>query len=113
VRTNAKTQGGTESFLGSWLARRPRDGLVIASKVAGPGRRDWIRGGRTDLTREVIAEAVDTSLARLKIDYIDLYQIHWPQRNVPMFGSTQVDPAKEKGNGPTIAAPGHGLARVV
>ena len=113
VPPNAKTQGRTESFLGSWLARRPRDGLVIASKVAGPGRRDWIRGGRTDLTREVIAEAVDTSLARLKIDYIDLYQIHWPQRNVPMFGSTEFDPAKEKGNGPTIAEQVDGMARMI
>src|SRR5215475_434885 len=113
VPPNAKTQGRTESFLGSWLARRPRDGLVIASKVAGPGRRDWIRGGRTDLTCEVIAEAVDTSLARLKIDYIDLYQIHWPQRNVPMFGSTEFDPAKEKGNGPTIAEQVDGMARMI
>ncbi len=71
---NAATQGRTETYLGNWLARRPRDGLVIASKVAGPGRRDWIRNGRTDLTREIIAEAVDTSLARLQIDCIDLYQ---------------------------------------
>ena len=96
VPPNATTQGRTETYLGNWLARRPRDGLVIATKVAGPGRRDWIRGGRTDLTRDVIAEAVDTSLARLQIDHIDLYQIHWPQRNVPMFGATEFDPAKEK-----------------
>ncbi len=71
---NAVTQGRTETYLGNWLARRPRDGLVIATKVAGPGRRDWIRGGRTDLTREIIGEVVDTSLARLQIDCIDLYQ---------------------------------------
>lgn len=113
VPPNAKTQGRTESFLGTWLARRPRDGLVIASKVAGPGRRDWIRGGRTDLTREVIAEAVDTSLARLRIDYIDLYQIHWPQRNVPMFGSTEFDPAKEKSAGPSIHEQVEGMAGLI
>src|SRR5882724_3601857 len=83
VPPNATTQGRTETFLGNWLARRPRDGLVIATKVAGPGRREWIRNGRTNLTRDVIAEAVDTSLARLQIATIDLYQIHWPQRNVP------------------------------
>ena len=65
VPPNAATQGRTETYLGSWLARRGRDGVVIATKVAGPGRRDWIRNGRTDLTRDVIAEAVDTSLARL------------------------------------------------
>jgi len=112
VPPNATTQGRTETFLGNWLARRSRDGLVIASKVAGPGRRDWIRNGRTDLSREVIAEAVDTSLARLKIEYIDLYQIHWPQRNVPMFGATAFDPAKEKG-GPPIREQVEGMARLI
>jgi len=60
VPPNAKTQGRTETYVGSWLARQRRDGLVIATKVAGPGRRDWIRNGRTDLTRDVIADAVDT-----------------------------------------------------
>ena len=98
---NATTQGRTETYLGNWLARKRRDGLVIATKVAGPGRRDWIRGGRTDLTRDVIAEAADTSLARLRTDYIDIYQIHWPQRNVPMFGATDFDRAKETA-GPSI-----------
>ena len=49
------TQGRTEEILGAWIRRHGRDGLVIASKVAGPGRRDWIRGGRTNLTREAIA----------------------------------------------------------
>jgi aryl-alcohol dehydrogenase-like predicted oxidoreductase len=112
VPPNATTQGRTETFLGNWLARRSRDGLVIASKVAGPGRREWIRNGRTDLSREVIAEAVDTSLARLKIEHIDLYQIHWPQRNVPMFGATAFDPAKEKG-GPPIREQVEGMARLI
>ena len=88
VPPNATTQGRTETILGRWLAGRPRNNLVIATKVAGPGRREWIRGGRTDLTRDVIAEAADTSLARLQIDCIDVFQIHWPQRNVPMFGET-------------------------
>jgi aryl-alcohol dehydrogenase-like predicted oxidoreductase len=112
VPPNATTQGRTETFLGNWLAKRRQDNLVIASKVAGPGRRDWIRNGRTDLTREVIAEAVDTSLARLKIDVIHLYQIHWPQRNVPMFGSTEFDPSKENG-GPAIREQVEGMARLI
>jgi aryl-alcohol dehydrogenase-like predicted oxidoreductase len=112
VPPNATTQGRTETYLGNWLARRPRDGLVIATKVAGPGRRDWIRSGRTDLTRDVIAEAVDTSLARLQIDHIDLYQIHWPQRNVPMFGATEFDPVKEKG-GPSIREQVEGMAAMI
>ncbi len=112
VPPNGTTQGRTETILGNWLARRPRGNLVIASKVAGPGRRDWIRNGRTDLTRDVIAEAVDTSLARLKIDYLDLYQIHWPQRNVPMFGATEFDPAKEK-DGPSIREQVEGMAAMI
>jgi aryl-alcohol dehydrogenase-like predicted oxidoreductase len=112
VPPNAQTQGRTETFLGSWLARQRRDGLVVATKVAGPGRRDWIRDGRTDLTPEVIAEAVDTSLQRLQIDYIDLYQIHWPQRNVPNFGATEFDPAKET-TGPAIREQVAGMAAMM
>ena len=112
VPPNGTTQGRTESILGTWLGRRSRGNLVIATKVAGPGRRDWIRGGRTDLTREVIAEAVDTSLARLRIDYIDLFQFHWPQRNVPMFGATEFDPAKET-TGPSIHEQVEGMAALI
>ena len=112
VPPNAVTQGRTEAILGRWLARRPRADLVIATKVAGPGRRDWIRGGRTDLTREVIAEAVDTSLERLRIDCIDLYQIHWPQRNVPMFGASEFDPSKERA-GPSIREQVEGMAAMI
>jgi aryl-alcohol dehydrogenase-like predicted oxidoreductase len=101
VPPNATTQGRTEAYVGRWLEGQQRDTLVVASKVAGPGRRDWIRNGRTDLTADVIAEAVQTSLERLRTDYLDLFQIHWPQRNVPMFGATEFDPAKER-EGPSI-----------
>jgi aryl-alcohol dehydrogenase-like predicted oxidoreductase len=112
VPPNAATQGRSEAYLGSWLARRRRDGLVIATKVVGPGRREWIRNGRTDLTREVIAAAVATSLARLSIDCIDLFQIHWPQRNVPMFGAVEFEPAKERA-GPSIREQVEGLAAMI
>ena len=112
VPPNAKTQGLTEKYLGTWLARQNRERLIIATKVAGPGRRDWIRDGRTDLTKAVIADAVDTSLARLRTDYIDLYQIHWPQRNVPNFGATEFDPAKEK-PGPSIHEQVEGMAAML
>lgn len=112
VPPNATTQGRTETFIGSWIAKRGREGLVIATKIAGPGRRDWIRNGRTDITRETIAEAVDTSLARLKTDVIDLYQIHWPQRNVPAFGATTFDPSKERG-GPSMQEQVEGMAAVI
>lgn len=113
VPPNAKTQGRTERFLGTWLARQRRSDLVIATKVAGPGRRDWIRNGRTDLTPEVIAEAVETSLQRLQTDYIDIYQIHWPQRNVPMFGSVEFDPSREKQAGPSIRDQVEGMAALI
>ena len=112
VPPNAETQGRTEKHLGTWLKRQKRDRLYIATKVAGPGRRDWIRDGRTDLTPQVIAEAVDTSLERLQTDYIDLYQIHWPQRNVPNFGATEFDPAKEK-DGPSIHDQVTGMAAMI
>jgi len=112
VPPNAKTQGRTESILGRILRGRRRADIVIASKVAGPGRRDWIRGGRTDLTRDVIAEAVEASLARLGVEYIDLYQIHWPQRNVPMFGATEFDPSKER-PGPPIRQQVEGMAALM
>jgi aryl-alcohol dehydrogenase (NADP+) len=113
VPPNAVTQGRTETYVGTWLARQRRDKLVVATKVAGPGRRDWIRNGRTDLTRDVIAEAIDTSLARLRTDYVDLYQIHWPQRNVPMFGATEFDPAKERAGGPAIREQVEAMAALV
>jgi aryl-alcohol dehydrogenase-like predicted oxidoreductase len=112
VPPNAQTQGRTETFVGTWLRRQRRERLYVATKVAGPGRRDWIRGGRTDLTPEVIAEAVSTSLARLQTDYIDLYQIHWPQRNVPMFGGIEFEPAKERG-GPSIHEQVEGMAAMI
>ena len=112
VPPNGETQGRTEKYLGTWLANHLRDKVIIATKVAGPGRRDWIRNGRTDLTHEVIGEAVDTSLTRLQTDYIDLYQIHWPQRNVPMFGATEFDPSKEK-NGPPIREQVEGMAALI
>src|SRR5512147_1388552 len=112
VPPNAQTQGRTEKFIGTWLRKQQRDRLVVATKVAGPGRRDWIRGGRTDLTPEVIAEAAETSLARMRLDHIDLFQIHWPQRNVPIFGATEFDPAQEK-EGPSIRAQVEGMAALV
>ncbi|MEO8739195.1 MAG: aldo/keto reductase [Casimicrobiaceae bacterium] len=112
VPPNATTQGRTEAYIGPWLKRQRRDRLVVATKIAGPGRRDWIRDGRTDVTAATIAEAVNTSLARLQTDYLDLYQIHWPQRNVPMFGSTEFDPSKEKA-GPSIADQVEGMAAMI
>jgi len=87
VPPRAGTQGLTETYLGNWLARRGRrDDLVIASKVAGPGNGlTYLRNGPR-LTRNHIIEACDASLKRLQTDYIDLYQVHWPDRSTNFFG---------------------------
>lgn len=99
VPPRAETACRTERYLGTWLKHQARDQLIVASKIAGPGRRDWLRGGRTSLTRTNILEAVNDSLERLQTDYLDLYQIHWPDRNVQMFGATAFDPTAER---PTV-----------
>ncbi len=81
----AETYGKTEEIVGDWLVRRKkRDDVVIATKVAGP-KISWIRGG-SRLTRKHIVAAAEDSLRRLKTDYIDLYQTHWPDRNTNFFG---------------------------
>jgi aryl-alcohol dehydrogenase-like predicted oxidoreductase len=85
VPPKADTQGLTERYIGSWLKQRgARDDVIIASKVTGPGL-NHIRGGPR-LTREHIHQAIDENLARLNTDYIDLYQLHWPERKTNFFG---------------------------
>jgi aryl-alcohol dehydrogenase-like predicted oxidoreductase len=98
VMGRAETQGSTERFIGSWLKQRGRrDDLVIASKIAGPNpNMTWIRGASHDLDAANVRAAVDASLQRLQTDYIDLYQVHWPSRNLPIFGANSFDPARER-----------------
>lgn len=88
VPRRAETQGSTERIIGSWLSsRRNRDKVVLATKIIGSGRNfPYIRDGQSKPDRANIAAAVDASLKRLQTDYIDLYQIHWPDRTVPSFG---------------------------
>lgn len=88
-------QGTTERFIGSWLAKRgKRDDLIIASKVASSnliGTRPIPAGGRTIYNRDNIRTAVEGSLTRLGTDYLDLYQVHWPERRTNFFGIRNVD----------------------
>jgi aryl-alcohol dehydrogenase-like predicted oxidoreductase len=104
VPPRRETQGRTEEILGAWLAknRARRQTLVVASKIAGPGRREWIRNGETHVSKKTIPWAIDDSLRRLRTDWIDLYQIHWPERYVPQFGSWRYDPANEREETPIL-----------
>ena len=87
IPPKAETQGRTESYVGTWLkSRKCRDKLILATKVTGPGRIGKHIRGDPRLNREHITRAVEDSLKRLQSDYIDLYQIHWPQRTTNYFG---------------------------
>lgn len=97
VPARAETYGATERIVGTWLKTQPRDRVVIATKAAGPGRAmEWIRGGPTAFDAANLRTALEASLKRLQTDYVDLYQLHWPGRNQPMFGQWQFDPAGER-----------------
>ena len=91
------TQGRTETYLGSWLKKQRREQLVVATKITAPGRGfGWVRGGPKAIDRRSIQEALDGSLKRLQTDYVDLYQLHWPDRYLPLFGNTFYDPKLER-----------------
>ena len=86
VPPTKETYATTEEIIGKWQGlHNNRDKIVLATKVAGPSF-DYIRGGNLKLNREHITAAVDSSLKRLKTDYIDLYQLHWPERSTNYFG---------------------------
>ena len=81
-----KTFGRTEEIIGNWFNKNnKRKDVILASKVCGP-MREYVRGGGNQFGKKNISEALEGSLKRLKTDYIDLYQLHWPERNTNFFG---------------------------
>ena len=81
-----ETYGETERIIGNWFSeRKNRDKIILASKISGPGM-DYIRGGGLQFSEKNISIAIENSLKRLKTDYIDLYQLHWPERKTNFFG---------------------------
>ncbi|MGC6476032.1 MAG: aldo/keto reductase [Parvibaculales bacterium] len=89
IPPEAETQGRTETMIGNWFAARGnRDKIILATKVTGRSKMPWFRdnGAPTELSEEQIHEAIDKSLERLQTDYIDLYQLHWPDRPINLFG---------------------------
>jgi aryl-alcohol dehydrogenase-like predicted oxidoreductase len=100
-----ETQGSTERIIGSWLkSRGTRDKVILASKVVGRSDSTWYRddGSKAELSRAQIEEAVNKSLKRLQTDYIDLYQIHWPDRPMP-WGSNPTIFRHQEGESHPIA----------
>ncbi len=89
VPPKAETQGSTETIIGTWFAnRKNRDKVILATKAAGRAPFGWLRDNHevTDHTAAQLEEAVNKSLKRLQTDYIDLYQLHWPDRPINLFG---------------------------
>jgi aryl-alcohol dehydrogenase-like predicted oxidoreductase len=99
VPPKAKTQGSTEEIIGSWFATRGnRDKIILATKVVGRTQATYFRNGEISrLHREHITHAVEGSLRRLRTDYIDLYQLHWPDRDIKVFGALNYGHEEDSG----------------
>jgi len=86
VPPREETYGNTESIIGNWFKKtKKREKVILATKVAGPAR-NYLRKGKNSFVGKNLDDAINDSLKRLKTDYIDLYQLHWPERNVNNFG---------------------------
>ena len=82
-----ETYGETENIIGEWFKKtKKRDKVILATKVSGPTSKEYIRGGGCSYDKKSMSEALEKSLKRMKTDYIDLYQLHLPERNTNFFG---------------------------
>ena len=117
VPPRAETYGKTEAIIGSYFAAHPgrRAQWQLASKIAGPGRMAYIRGGSNDMGAATFEIACNDSLKRLQTDYLDLYYIHWPNRLVPMFGEAyfKVEDAASRAGIDSMHEQLEGLTRLV
>lgn len=97
VPAKPETQGRTEEIIGTWLKKtKRRDEVVIASKIAGPGEQVAHIRETPDYSKESMEDAIDKSLSRLQTDVIDLYQLHWPERQANFFGKKEYDHDEEE-----------------
>ena len=100
VPPRKETQGKTEEIIGNWFVKsKKREKIILATKIVGPGP-EWIRSGGGNYNEKNITTAIEGSLKRLQTDYIDLYQLHWPERNTNFFGTRDYahNPEEEKWN---------------
>ena len=118
VPPSAETYGRTEEIVGAWLnERKIRDKIILATKIAGPAL-PWIREGQSRIDRAHIIRAIESSLKRLKTNYIDLYQLHWPNRGSYHFGQywtynpALINPAAELDNFHEVLETLHDLIRL-
>ena len=96
VPPTVESYGKTERMIGNWFEKKKnREKIILASKIAGP-RCDWIRDGKNSYNEKNLGEAIDGSLKRLKTDYIDLYQLHWPERSTNCFGVREFNVNEEE-----------------
>ncbi len=97
IPPKAETQGLTEKYIGNWInARKSRDKVIVATKVVGPTDAEYFRSEPARLHARHIIEAVESSLKNLQTDYIDLYQIHWPERSTNYFGKLGYDHVEDE-----------------
>jgi aryl-alcohol dehydrogenase-like predicted oxidoreductase len=111
-----ETQGLTDRYIGSWLAgRQNRDKIVLATKVSGYGRQSYLRkdGSTPRVNEKNIVESVDASLQRLGVDHVDLLQVHWPDRYVPLFGAASYDASLERPDDVPFEEQLRGLEKVI